>query len=140
MNTKQSIEFETQARGKKYRSIYKVEDEDDKRNLFEFYSNIQSNVQSVAPKDRFNIVHVTFLLFGISTLLPWNVFITAEQVSFVFFGVYCVFFVYIFVIAFLVFCRVQAKCQWKPGRNVSKKLYIYCRVNWSDYKCDHYSF
>lgn len=32
-------------------------------------------------KDKYNIVYMIFLLFGIAILLPWNVFITAENVS-----------------------------------------------------------
>lgn len=30
-------------------------------------------------KDKFNVIYIIFLLFGIATLLPWNVFITAED-------------------------------------------------------------
>ena len=32
-------------------------------------------------KDKYNVIYMVFLLFGIATLLPWNVFITAEDVS-----------------------------------------------------------
>ena len=32
-------------------------------------------------KDKHNVIYMVFLLFGIATLLPWNVFITAEDVS-----------------------------------------------------------
>lgn len=30
-------------------------------------------------KDNYNVIYIVFLLFGIATLLPWNVFITAED-------------------------------------------------------------
>ena len=33
------------------------------------------------PKDRFFIVYVIVLLFGVATLLPWNIFITATSVT-----------------------------------------------------------
>lgn len=32
-----------------------------------------------AIKDKYNVIYMVFLLFGIATLLPWNVFITAED-------------------------------------------------------------
>jgi len=31
-------------------------------------------------QDKYYIVYIIFLLFGISILLPWNIFITAEDV------------------------------------------------------------
>ncbi len=36
-------------------------------------------------KDSYNLIYFVFLLFGIATLLPWNVFITAEDVGFILF-------------------------------------------------------
>lgn len=35
-----------------------------------------------APKDRFGFNYIVFYLLGMTTLLPWNFFITAEDVSF----------------------------------------------------------
>ncbi len=37
--------------------------------------------EKVEVKDSYNLIYIVFLLFGIATLLPWNVFITAEDVS-----------------------------------------------------------
>lgn len=34
-----------------------------------------------APQDRFNFNYIVFYLLGMTTLLPWNFFITAEDVS-----------------------------------------------------------
>lgn len=34
-----------------------------------------------APRDRFNFNYIVFYLLGMTTLLPWNFFITAEDVS-----------------------------------------------------------
>lgn len=34
-----------------------------------------------APKDRFGFNYIVFYLLGMTTLLPWNFFITAEDVS-----------------------------------------------------------
>jgi hypothetical protein len=33
------------------------------------------------PKDKFSLVYCVVLLFGIATLLPWNIFITATDVK-----------------------------------------------------------
>lgn len=35
--------------------------------------------RTVQIKDKYNIIYIVFLLFGIATLLPWNVFINAED-------------------------------------------------------------
>ena len=32
------------------------------------------------PKDKFYLVYCVVLLFGVATLLPWNIFITATDV------------------------------------------------------------
>ncbi len=34
----------------------------------------------ITIKDSFGIIYMIFLLFGIAVLLPWNIFITAEDV------------------------------------------------------------
>lgn len=41
-----------------------------------------------APRDRFNFNYIVFYLLGMTTLLPWNFFITAEDVSAMEFFVY----------------------------------------------------
>lgn len=33
------------------------------------------------PRDRFNLILFTFILHGVGTLMPWNMFITAKAVS-----------------------------------------------------------
>lgn len=33
------------------------------------------------PRDRLNLILLTFVLHGIGTLMPWNMFITAKSVS-----------------------------------------------------------
>jgi len=38
-----------------------------------------------SPNNTYNLIYFVFLLFGIATLLPWNVFITAEDVGFILF-------------------------------------------------------
>lgn len=40
---------------------------------------IVSDAKRGAPKDNFYVIYVIFLLFGIATLLPWNIFITATD-------------------------------------------------------------
>jgi len=40
---------------------------------------IVSDSKRDVPKDKFFVVYVIFLLFGIATLLPWNIFITATD-------------------------------------------------------------
>lgn len=37
--------------------------------------------QSV-PADKFNFSYIIFYLLGVTTVLPWNFFLTAEEVSF----------------------------------------------------------
>lgn len=37
---------------------------------------------TIAPSDRFSFNYIVFYLMGIITLLPWNFFMTAEDVSF----------------------------------------------------------
>lgn len=39
---------------------------------------------NTTPNDRFSLTYIVFYLLGMTTLLPWNFFITAEDVSFVF--------------------------------------------------------
>lgn len=34
-----------------------------------------------APRDKYNLVYLTFLLHGIGVLTPWNMFITADKVE-----------------------------------------------------------
>ena len=38
-------------------------------------------LKKVVVKDSFGIIYFIFVLFGIAVLLPWNIFITAEDVS-----------------------------------------------------------
>jgi equilibrative nucleoside transporter 1/2/3 len=41
---------------------------------------ILDQTKSAEPaKDHYNVIYIVFLLFGVATLLPWNVFITAED-------------------------------------------------------------
>lgn len=49
------------------------------------------------PRDKYNLVYLTFLLHGIGVLTPWNMFITADKVqkfNFVFFFINFLFFQY----------------------------------------------
>lgn len=39
-----------------------------------------ASLQLNTPKDKYNLVYLTFLLHGIGCLMPWNVFINAENV------------------------------------------------------------
>lgn len=48
-------------------------DDDDTQNLFKATNTV--------PNDRFGFTYVVFYLLGMTTLLPWNFFITAEDVS-----------------------------------------------------------
>lgn len=41
--------------------------------------NMIITIDNNEAKDRYNIIYIIFLFFGISTLLPWNVFITVED-------------------------------------------------------------
>lgn len=41
----------------------------------------------IVPNDRFSFTYMAFYLLGMTTLLPWNFFITAEPVSVVFIAV-----------------------------------------------------
>lgn len=49
-------------------------DDDDTQNLFKATNTV--------PNDRFGLTYMIFYLLGMTTLLPWNFFITAEDVSF----------------------------------------------------------
>lgn len=50
--------------------------DDDMQRLFKAPNTI--------PNDRFSLTYIVFYLLGMTTLLPWNFFITAEDVSFCF--------------------------------------------------------
>lgn len=50
-----------------------------------------------APKDKMKIVFFIFLLHGLGTLMPWNMFITAKSVSII--HVYKYMYMYILFIA-----------------------------------------
>lgn len=41
-----------------------------------------ASLQLHTPADKYNMVYMTFLLHGIGVLMPWNMFITAESVSY----------------------------------------------------------
>lgn len=41
----------------------------------------QADLELNPPKDRLNLVFLIMLLHGIGALMPWNVFITAKEVS-----------------------------------------------------------
>lgn len=47
--------------------------DDDTQNLFK--------ANHTVPNDRFSFTYIVFYLLGMTTLLPWNFFITAEDVS-----------------------------------------------------------
>lgn len=47
--------------------------EDDSQNLFK--------VTNTIPNDKCNFTYMVFYLLGMTTLLPWNFFVTAEDVS-----------------------------------------------------------
>lgn len=49
-------------------------EDDDTQNLFKATNTV--------PYDRFGLTYMIFYLLGMTTLLPWNFFITAEDVSF----------------------------------------------------------
>lgn len=40
-----------------------------------------ASLQLNTPMDRYNIVYFIFILHGIGTLMPWNMFINANDVS-----------------------------------------------------------
>ena len=40
-----------------------------------------ASLQLNAPKDKYNLVYLIFMLHGIGVLMPWNMFITADSVS-----------------------------------------------------------
>ncbi|KAF4533279.1 hypothetical protein B566_EDAN010514 [Ephemera danica] len=39
----------------------------------------QADLEMNPPQDRFNLVYWTFILHGVGTLMPWNMFITAKE-------------------------------------------------------------
>lgn len=41
----------------------------------------EASLQLNTPPDRYNLVYITFLIHGIGVLMPWNMFITAVDVS-----------------------------------------------------------
>ncbi|KAJ8937007.1 hypothetical protein NQ314_012089 [Rhamnusium bicolor] len=41
----------------------------------------EASLQLNTPPDRYNLVYMTFLIHGIGVLMPWNMFITAIDVS-----------------------------------------------------------
>lgn len=41
----------------------------------------EASLQLNTPPDRYNLVYFTFLIHGIGVLMPWNMFITANEVS-----------------------------------------------------------
>lgn len=47
--------------------------DDDTQNLFK--------ADNTVPSDRFSFTYIVFYLLGMTTMLPWNFFITAEDVS-----------------------------------------------------------
>ena len=49
------------------------DDDDDTEQLFKATNTV--------PNDRFSFTYMVFYLLGMTTLLPWNFFITAEDVS-----------------------------------------------------------
>lgn len=53
------------------------EDELNFKNLTMDDASLQLNT----PKDKYNLVYLTFLIHGIGVLMPWNMFITAKSVS-----------------------------------------------------------
>lgn len=52
--------------------------DDDLTNLFK--------PANIIPNDRFSLNFMVFYLLGMTTLIPWNFFITAEDVSWIFFN------------------------------------------------------
>lgn len=45
-------------------------------------SDTRGILKSSEPIDKYNLCYLIFYLLGITTLLPWNFFITADDVSF----------------------------------------------------------
>lgn len=43
------------------------------------------------PRDRFHFTYITFYLLGMTTLMPWNFFVTPEDVSMIFSSLLCIF-------------------------------------------------
>lgn len=41
----------------------------------------EASLQLNTPPDKYNLVYITFLIHGIGVLMPWNMFITAVDVS-----------------------------------------------------------
>lgn len=51
-------------------------------NLVKPYNNdYEPNMDEEPVKDKYNLVYLVFLLFGIACLLPWNIFINATDVG-----------------------------------------------------------
>lgn len=48
------------------------------------YVSVTENEKLSQPVDRYHITYIVFYLIGMTTLLPWNFFITAEEVIFKF--------------------------------------------------------
>ena len=46
------------------------------------YVSVNVNEKQSQPVDRYHITYIVFYLIGMTTLLPWNFFITAEEVIF----------------------------------------------------------
>lgn len=42
----------------------------------------EASLQLNTPPDKYNLVYLTFLIHGIGVLMPWNMFITAIDVSY----------------------------------------------------------
>lgn len=55
--------------------------EDDKQDNFE--ENLTKQLMSAhnVPEDKYNFNYLVFYLLGMTTLLPWNFFVTPEDVS-----------------------------------------------------------
>lgn len=49
--------------------------------LFTGLTMAKAQMSLTPPKDKFKLVFLIFLLHGLGTLMPWNMFITAKSVS-----------------------------------------------------------
>lgn len=56
-------------------------DDEDERNIDVSTRDEEPLFKSVEPKDRYNMGYLIFYLLGIATLLPWNFYVTANDVS-----------------------------------------------------------
>lgn len=65
---------------------------------------------------RWNLVYLTFILHGIGTLMPWNMFITAKDVSFYFVTIRCTVLIYFFTLQYFVVYKLG---QEYTGQNLT---------------------